>query len=369
MKRVKKIMVYVFVFLVLAVLGVYVFVQSPVFGANPSGSRLERIQQSPRYREGSFQNAEPTEVMLPEASYAKMMRDFFFNKPNDVEPPAPLPSVKTDLRSLDAATPTLVWFGHSSYLIKSKDVSILVDPVFSGNAAPIAFFGKAFAGSNTYQAEDMPDIDVLLLTHDHYDHLDYPTIKKLHPRVKTIVTSLGVGAHLERWGVAPEKIIELDWWEHVTLPDSLVFTATPARHFSGRSFLRGKTAWSSFVLALHGHKLFLGGDSGYDGQFKIIGEKMGPFDLALLEAGQYGANWPYIHMTPEQTVAAAQDLKAKVLMPVHWGKFALSMHAWNEPIERVWAQAEKDSVRLTTPKIGEAVLLNQVYPRQRWWNF
>jgi L-ascorbate metabolism protein UlaG (beta-lactamase superfamily) len=366
MKRLRKVMIYALMMVVLGVIGIYLYLQSPVFGANPRGDRLKQIEQSPRYVHGSFQNAEPTEVMLPEASYLGMIRDMI-TKSKNTEPSAPLPSVATDLKKLTADTPAIVWFGHSSYLIKSRDISILVDPVFSGHASPVSFFGKAFAGADVYGVADMPAIDVLVLTHDHYDHLDYPTIQKIYPQVRIIITSLGVGAHLERWGVPAEKIYELDWWEEKSISDSVQLTATPARHFSGRGLSRGKTAWSSFVLTLHGYKLFLGGDSGYDGQFKVIGEKLGPFDLALLEAGQYGVNWPFIHMLPEQTVTASRDLQARVLMPVHWGKFALAFHAWDEPIQRVIEKALTDSVEVTTPHIGEVVWIGKHYPKKRWW--
>jgi L-ascorbate metabolism protein UlaG (beta-lactamase superfamily) len=366
MPLIKRIMIYFVILLGLAGVAIFVFLQSPVFGANPSGTRLARIEKSPRYRDGVFQNAEPTVVMLPNVSFFKLTTEFLFNKPGNTEPSLPLPVVKANLSALPAAQPVIVWFGHSSYLIKSGDVSVLVDPVFAG-VSPVPGFGQPFAMTYAYTAADMPAVDVLLLTHDHYDHLDFSSIKKLHPRAKRIVTSLGVGAHLERWGVPAEKIIELDWWEDAALSPDVKFTATPARHFSGRSFARGKTAWSSFVLQLHGHKLFLGGDSGYDGQFKVIGDKFGPFHLALLECGQYGVNWPYIHMAPEQTVQASIDLQASVLMPVHWAKFSLAFHAWDEPIERLLKQATTDSVRVLTPKIGEVVELGKSYPANPWW--
>ncbi|MBB6003273.1 MBL fold metallo-hydrolase [Arcicella rosea] len=349
-------------------IGTYTFMQQKVFGVNPSGSRLARIEKSPNYKDGSFQNLSVTEVMPKDASYWGLLKDFL-NKPKTVEPAQAIPSIKTDLKNLKAEKPTIVWFGHSSYLIKSKSVNVLVDPVFSGAASPISFFGKAFNGTDAYEVEDFPNIDILILSHDHYDHLDYLTISKLLPKVKKFYTALGVGAHLEHWGVKPENIVELDWWESQKITDNLIITSTPARHFSGRGFTRGKTLWSSFVLNIDGYNIFIGGDSGYDYHFKTIGEKFGPFDIALLENGQYGKDWPLIHTTPEETAKVAEELKTKVLMPVHWAKFVLGYHPWNEPINRLTKSLAKTDIKLTTPMIGEPVVLDSIYPQKVWWNF
>jgi len=345
----------------------WLLIVQPKFGKNPSGKRLERMMKSSNYRNNSFHNFSPTEVLLKSASRTKMFKDFFFGKPATTKPPKVIPSVKTDLKNLSAEDPTIVWFGHSSYLIKSKGFNILVDPVMQGEASPISLFAKPFAGSDVYSLNDMPTIDLVLLTHDHYDHLHYESVKKLASTAKYFVTSLGVGAHLEAWGVSPKKITELDWWETATISNAIELTATPARHFSGRSFVRGKTLWSAFVLKLHGHQLFLGGDSGYENHFKEIGKRFGSFDIALLECGQYGENWPYIHTSPEETVMAAKDLNAKILMPVHWAKFELSLHPWDEPINRATKFAMANNQPFTTPMIGEPVILNSSYPNKRWW--
>jgi len=340
--------------------------QQKIFGKQPSGSRLERLQQSPNYVNGSFQNLSPTEVTLKSASYTKMIRDFL-NKPKTTTPPGRLPSVKTDLGSIDDAQPVIVWFGHSSYLIQSRGIRILVDPVFSGNASPVSFFGKSFPGSDVYQVPDFGEIDLLLITHDHYDHLDYRTITQFIPKVKAFGTALGVGSHLEHWGVPAARITEFDWWDTRTIANDINLTAAPARHFSGRGLTRNKTLWTSFVLKIHGYTIYIGGDSGYDTHFKTIGDRYGPFDIVMLETGQYGDEWPYIHMFPEEVVEAASDLKAKVLLPVHWGKFALAYHAWNEPIQRVVKKATKEKLSVTTPRIGEPVIIGGVYPTARWW--
>ena len=341
----------------------------PVFGKTPTGPRLQRIRHSSHYNNGSFQNLVPTDVTAKNASILKMLREYR-NRPADTKPPKPLPSVHTDLSTLPNDQASIVWFGHSSYLLKIAGTHILVDPVFSGNASPVSFFAKAFPGSNVYGVDQMPaTLEAVLLTHDHYDHLDYKTILQLKDRTNHFYTSLGVGAHLEFWGVDPSRITELDWWESCRMESGFTLTATPARHFSGRSLKRGAATWSSFVLEAPGYKLFLGGDSGYEQHFKAIGDRFGPFDLAILECGQYGKNWPFIHMLPEQTVQAARDLRAATLFPVHWGKFTLALHPWDEPIRRVTAAAASVRLPITTPRIGEPILINQKYPNEPWYDF
>jgi L-ascorbate metabolism protein UlaG (beta-lactamase superfamily) len=360
-------MIFSILFFLAALVLVYIlFMQQPQFGRNPAGKWLSRILESPNFRNGSFQNPTPTEMILKDTSFLKLIWASF-NKPASVKPPGILPSVKTDLKNLPAENPVIVWFGHSSYLIQSKGFRILVDPVLKGNASPVPFLLKPFAGSDVYSLDEFPTIDLVLLTHDHYDHLHYESIKQLSGTVRYFYTSLGVASHLERWGVAPEKITEFDWWETKTVAPGIELTATPARHFSGRTFRRGTTLWSSFVLKIHDYQLFLGGDSGYENHFKEIGSKYGPFDIAILECGQYGKNWPYIHMLPEQTAQAAKDLNAKVLMPVHWAKFELAFHPWDDSIKRVTKAAAESNQPITTPMIGEPVILNTAYPHKTWW--
>lgn len=334
-----------------------------VYGRNPTGKRLEKIRLSPQYKEGSFKNASPTVMMAENVSMLKNMKDFF-GRSKDTVPLKPLPSVKTDLGHLPDAS--VVWFGHSSYLVHINGKNILVDPVFSGYASPVSFMIRAFEGTNAYNVNDIPEIDILILTHDHYDHLDYKTILALRPKVKKICCSLGVGSHLEYWGIAPGIITEFDWWDSHMVGE-ITLTAAPARHFTGRGLVRAKTLWSSFILKTGPYALYLGGDSGYDSHFKAIGDSYGPFDLAILESGQYNTSWPQIHMMPEQTVQAAADLRAATLLPVHWAKFALAMHPWHEPIERVLQKAGELNMPVTTPLIGEPVVLNGHYPNTYWW--
>jgi len=337
------------------------------FGALPTGARLERIKQSPNYKNDAFQTLEPTDMRIQGASYVTLMRKFF-SKGIDREPVKLVPSVKTDLYAPASENPVVIWFGHSSYLITVGDKKILIDPVFSERTSPFRSIGKkAYAGTLPYSVDDLPAIDLLIITHDHYDHLDYDTILKLKPKIRKICTSLGVGSHLEFWGISPDKITEFDWWQSETIFQGVQLTATPARHFSGRGLTRNKTLWSSFVLHTSHHTIFIGGDSGYDASFKEIGEKFGPFDLVLLECGQYDLMWPFIHMMPEQTAQAAVDLKAKVLLPVHWSKYTLSLHRWYDPIQRVTARAKELNMPVTTPMIGEKVEVGKTYPTSSWW--
>jgi L-ascorbate metabolism protein UlaG (beta-lactamase superfamily) len=336
------------------------------FGENPEGERLIVIERSANYKNKAFENLSNTRLMADNSSMLRNMWKFL-NKPGYTKPASTLPSLKTDLRSITEAKPVIIWFGHSSYFIRINEKNILVDPVLSGHASPFSFGAGSFPGTDIYTPEDFPDIDLLVLTHDHYDHLDSRTIIPLNPKVKQIVTSLGVGSHLQYWGFEKSKITELDWWEGRTLEGNMEINAMPARHFSGRSFVRNKTLWSSFIFSSGSYRFYLGGDSGYDTHFKIIGDKYGPFDIVMLESGQYNEQWPDIHMMPENTVQAAIDLKAKVLLPVHWAKFALSLHPWEEPVKRVLEKASAVNLRVTTPLIGEPIIIDQTYPDKHWW--
>lgn len=338
------------------------------FGKAPVGERRERIEKSSNFRDGAFQNQSHTPPLKEGVGYGEVMRKFFFGKSRRVQPAMPIPTIKTDLRTLRANEDVIVWFGHSSYFLQLSGVRILVDPVFSGNASPVSFTTRSFAGADAYSVADMPEIDYLFISHDHYDHLDYKTVKALRPKVKKVVTGLGVGAHLEHWGYLPGSIIERDWDDTVFLEDGFTVTYAPARHFSGRGLKRNGTLWTSFVLQTPLRRLYLGGDSGYDAHFARIGAAHGPFDLVMLEDGQYNEYWKYIHMMPEEVVQAAIDLRAKTLFPVHWSKFALSIHDWDEPIRRVFAAAAQKGVPLMHPRIGAIVNLDKMQENnEEWW--
>ena len=241
--------------------------------------------------------------------------------------------------------------------------------MFGDVPAPIDLLGgKRFSVELPIEVQKLPKIDAVILSHDHYDHLDYESILKLKDKVDTFYAPLGVGVHLEAWGISKEKIIELDWWQEITV-DDLKFVCTPARHFSGRKFNnRQSTLWSSWVIQSSTENIFFSGDSGYDSHFKEIGEKYGPFDFAMMECGQYNEMWPEIHMFPEETAQAAVDVKAKKMMPIHWGAFKLALHSWTDPVERVTKKAEELNLPLITPKIGEPFLLvDENINNQDWW--
>lgn len=352
----------VIVFLVLLTVWVLNF---PVFGHAPEGTRLERLKKLSNFKaDGTLDNLSTTPMKPDGVSYWDMIVGMIKGNDNS-EPKKALPHITPDFTPTDKTT--LIWFGHSSYFLQIDRVKILVDPVFSQRPSPFSFIGtKNYKGTDFIKAEDFPELDIVLITHDHYDHLDYQSILKLQSKTKLFITSLGLGAHLEHWGVPQEKIVELAWGEN-TIANNLKFIAAPARHFTGRGFKRNQTLWSAFILQGSKHKLYLGGDSGYDTHFKKTGEQHGPFDIAILECGQYNSYWPFIHMFPEQTVRAAKDLNTKVLLPVHWGKFTLAMHSWNEPAIRVVKQAKVDNVKITTPLMGEAVVLDESYPSKEWW--
>jgi L-ascorbate metabolism protein UlaG (beta-lactamase superfamily) len=363
----KKMMLVIISVLVLVILITVIVINQVSFGKHPTGARLSRIQKSPNFKDGSFQNLNFTPVFAEDASKMDMIRDGIFKISKRKMPSIVLPSKKTNLKSLDSEKDVLVWFGHSSYFMQIDGKKFLIDPVFSGSASPFSFMVKSFKGSDIYTPDDFPDIDYLFITHDHWDHLDYQTVLKLKSKIGKVITSLGTGAHLEYWGFDPKNIIELDWNDKATLESGFVVTATPGRHFSGRTFKRNQSIWNSFVLQTPSKNIFIGGDSGYDTHFATIGAEHGPFDLALLECGQYNKSWKYIHMLPEQTVQAAIDLKAKTMMPVHWAKFALGLHAWDEPIERVTKEAHRLNVPIIHPMIGETINMNQFEPTAEWW--
>ncbi len=346
---------------------VYILQQSK-FGKSPSGERLTRIKKSPHYKDGSFQNQSITPVMAEGVSYFAVGKEFLFGKKVRVTPVDKIPSVKTDLLNLDKNKDILVWFGHSSYFIQIDGKRILVDPVLSGAASPFSFSVKAFNGTDVYTTDDIPEMDYLFISHDHWDHLDYETILQLKPKIKKVICGLGVGEDFEYWGFDKKSIIEMDWYEHATLDSGFVANTVPARHFSGRGLKRNQTLWAAFVLQTPTMKLFIGGDGGYDKHFAEIGKTFGPIDLAIIENGQYDKNWKYIHLLPDDLVKAFHDINAKRLFAVHSSKFALGNHPWDEPLIKISAHSKEFDIPLITPMIGEQVNLKdstQKFPE--WW--
>lgn len=341
------------------------YMKHPQFGKRPSGERLDGIKKSAQFRDGKFRNTHHTPQITRSLRVA--LYDYLFNKSKESKPNRDIPSVEINWDAILEGDNALVWLGHSSYFLRVDGKNILVDPVLSGSASPIPGGGKAFKGTDVTSASAVPKIDYLFISHDHYDHMDYKTLTTLQPKVGKVIVGLGVGSHLEHWGYSPDQIIEKDWWDEADLGDGFKVRVTPARHFSGRSIWSANTLWASYVLQTPSQKLYLGGDSGYDTHFKEIGEKFGPFDLAILENGQYDLSWKHIHMMPEEVVQATKDLKAKVLFPVHSSKFLLANHSWYEPLDRVSLEALKQNQALITPLIGEALDLNNLNTQPTYW--
>lgn len=338
------------------------------FGKNPWGQRLERIKKSSNYKNGQFHNLNHTPAFGKNYTMSKVIYERLFKKYPRLRPTDSIPTNKTNIHQINPKENLLIWFGHSSYFIQIEGVKILVDPVFSKNASPIPNTAKPFKGTDVFGVEDFPSIDYLFISHDHYDHLDYKTVWALRDKVESVVCGLGVGSHLEYWGYQSEKIIERDWYEQINIKHGCNIFIEPARHFSGRGLVRNKTLWVSFVLKSPSLTLFLGGDSGYDTHYKAIGNKYGPFDLAILENGQYNEAWPYIHETPEEVLKAAQDLKAKRILPVHSSKFRLATHSWDEPLIKLSKLNESYNFQLVTPIIGEIVNLEMEDQKfKKWW--
>ena len=344
---------------------------APQVGAQAEGKRLERIQQSPNYKNGKFVNPIKTPMNPEGASIVKGMWKFFSGG-DSREPAMSLPAMPLDsnrFNDADSDSAIITWLGHSTMLIEIEGKTFITDPMFSERASMLSFAGpKHFEYDNRISIEQLPPIDAIIISHDHYDHLDYQSILKLHPKVEKIFVPLGVGAHLEKWGVPVEKIVESDWWDESNLGEKFKLVCTPARHFSGRGLAdRFNTLWCSWVIISENHRIYFGGDSGYFPGFEEIGKKYGPFDITMIECGAYSKYWPYIHIMPEEAVQANLDLRGKVLLPIHWGKFNLSIHSWIEPVERLLKKADELNVNIATPLIGESFTLNGSIPNKQWW--
>lgn len=344
----------------------YFYLRHPQFGKKAKGTRMEMIKKSPHFKKNRFENLNHTPELTEGYTYAPIIYNLIFKKNKRGKPAGPIPFVKSDLLNIPIDQEMLVWFGHSSYFLQIHGLRILVDPVFSGNASPIPGSNRAFPGTDQFKVQDLPDIDCLLITHDHYDHLDYGTIRQLKP--KRVICGLGVGAHFEHWGYAPNLIIEMDWNQKIEIGKEITLISATARHFSGRGFSRSNTLWLSFIIQTPTQKIYLGGDSGYDSHFADIGHHYGPFDLVILDNGQYDPAWIYLHASPEEVLKGAKDLKAKRLFPVHSSKFLMANHSWDDPLNRISIHNKNFNIPLVTPRIGEVVYLEnngQVF--DEWW--
>lgn len=353
---------------IILVLAVMTFIRiAPQFGQAPNGIFLQEIEKSAHYASGQFQNQILTVMDLGFSSGMKVMYEWLFEGQDRI-PYKPLPAdFGGGYAGLDS-TLKITWFGHSAILLQIDGKNILIDPMLGNAAAPVPFMTKRFPYGQSLHLDILPEIDAIIISHDHYDHLDYKTILVLKEKVKHFYTPLGVGSHLRSWGVDASKITELDWWQSADF-EGLRFVATPARHFSGRSITdRNKTQWASWVILGEKEKVYFSGDSGYGPHFKEIGTKFGPFEFAMMECGQYNERWEAIHMLPEQTVQAALDLGCKRMMPIHWGAFNLSLHSWTDPVERVTEVAAKHNVSVHTPMIGRRFApVEGQFDASYWW--
>ncbi|MES2208073.1 MAG: MBL fold metallo-hydrolase [Pseudomonadota bacterium] len=323
--------------------------------------------QSPQQRDGKFHNVVPRERMGFMKTLAITWR-FMTEKPATTVPNMPIPVQPLSAALLvEAPDASLFRLGHSTLLLKLNGAFWLTDPVFSERASPVQWAGPKRFHAPPISIDELPSIKGVILSHDHYDHLDYEAIMRLAPKVELFITSLGVGDRLIAWGIDPAKVRQLDWWQQTTV-QNVQLIATPAQHFSGRGITdENRTLWASWVIIAGDLRLFFSGDTGYHADFKTIGERYGPFDMTLLETGAYDKQWSDIHMQPEQTLQAHLDLKGRWLMPVHNGTFDLAMHPWHEPFDRIYALAEANGVNLATPLMGEPLLLKNPHATRRWW--
>ena len=338
---------------------------APVFGAAPDSRSLAKMQESSNFDGKRFTNLRPTSMESGSQEKPSMLEWLasVLHPPEGKHPREPLPTKQLDHSALIEGS--ITWLGHSSLLVRTAAKTLLFDPAFN-RASPVFFAGKPFAMSNPPKAADLPPIDAVLISHDHYDHLDYRSISELHGRVGHFFVPLGVKAHLQRWGVAGNKITELGWYESAQFGE-IRLTLTPSRHFSGRKLTnRNSSLWGSWVVKAPDMARFFSGDSGYDPEFAKIGEQFGPFDIACIENGAYDQRWAEIHMLPEQGVQTALDLRARIALPMHWGKFDLAYHSWKEPIERFTRAAREKKLPVATPRIGQSFSLEQI-PQEAWW--
>lgn len=342
--------------------------RQPQFGKSPSGERLARIERSPHYRDGRFHNLVEKPTITPGYSIAGEIYKVLFRSFPRRSPMDTLPSIKTNLLKLPADSNIIVWMGHSTVFIQAGGKRILVDPVFNNRASPLPWGPEAYKGSNIYTADDIPPIDYLLISHDHYDHLDYATVLTLKSKIKHVLCGLGVGAHFEYWGYAPEQIIEKDWNEKVDAGDSVTIFTASSHHESGRGFVRGKSLWMSYLVKTPGLQIYISGDGGYDERFAEIFKKFGAVDWAIMEDGQYDKAWQSVHLLPEELRQATLELHARNMLPVHHSKFTLAKHAWDEPLVSISALSAGQGYRLATPVIGEVVRMDDsTQTFRQWW--
>lgn len=352
--------------MLLLVMALVAFLHLPAFGASP---HTERLPADPQRADGSFRNPLPTSILAEGHSSPSILLHDWLNPVSGLHPPATLPAVRVNLSALDRQQDVVIWLGHASFLVQLAGQRMLIDPLLGDSIGPKPFGVKAFAGTRPYSLAELPPIDALLITHDHWDHLDYDTITALRGKVGRVLVPLGVGAHFLRWGYAADTVQEGRWYQRVSLSPAVTAYLVPARHYSGRGLRANGTLWAGYALVSAQKRLLFSGDSGFGPHFRDIGRQLGPFDLAALDMGQYDARWPLIHMTPEEAALAATQLRTRQLLPAHVGRFSLARHRWDEPFDRIVAASTGQHYQLRTPRIGEPVDLNRplAAPPTQWW--
>jgi L-ascorbate metabolism protein UlaG (beta-lactamase superfamily) len=342
---------------------------NPQFGGRLTKDEAERLAQSPNWINGSFQNLQATSMNIGLKDVPGLLqKQFKGRKARAPETTIPIIPFDQDAFLENQNKPKFIWYGHSVLLLRMNNMNILIDPMFGPDASPIGpITTKRFSKNSLEVIDQLPEIDLLLQTHDHYDHLDYASIKKLKNKVKQYWTGLGIGRHFAKWGIAKEQIREFDWWDDAEF-EGLNIAYTPSRHFSGRGTNdRAKSLWGGWVITSAQNRIFWSGDGGYGEHFKEIGERLGPFDIGFMECGQYNELWHEIHMYPEEAVWAAQDAGCRMALPVHWGGFTLALHHWQDPIERFIAEAREKNLAILTPEIGEISILDSQQETESWW--
>jgi L-ascorbate metabolism protein UlaG (beta-lactamase superfamily) len=338
------------------------------FGGKLTKERLTQYEQSPNWKKGAFRNLEHTTMDITLSKVPKLLYNQIFDKKGR-EPEQKLLIHPFDKEAFLAPSDKakMVWYGHSVVLMRINGKTLLIDPMLGPNASPIAPFPvKRFSENTLDLIADFPEIDLLLMTHDHYDHIDLASFEKLKPKVKKYITTLGTARHYEDWGVSGEDIVEMDWWDNIKI-EGLEIHCTPSRHFAGRGGNnRAKSFWGGWVIKSANENIYFSGDGGYGDHFKEVGERLGPFDFGFIECGQYNTLWHQIHMYPEESVQAGNDAQVKNIMPVHWAGFALAMHPWKEPVERFVAEAKKQKQDYITPRIGEMYTVDSANMHE-WW--
>ncbi|GIJ27871.1 Zn-dependent hydrolase [Micromonospora qiuiae] len=336
-------------------------------GGRLAGARAERAARSPQFRDGTFHNRATTRAMAPAADH-NLLRELIFGKQKR-RPSVAVPLVRpTPAPDVDPARElNVVWYGHATTLVEIEGRRVLLDPVWSDRCSPSAAVGPRRLHEPPVRLDELPRLDAILISHDHYDHLDMATVRELTARQSApFLVPLGIGAHLDRWGVPADRIVELDWSQTHRVAD-LEITCAAAQHFSGRGLRRNGTLWSSWVVAGRQRRVYYTGDSGYFEGYAEIGAEHGPFDVTLMQIGAYDRAWPGIHMFPEEAVTAHLDLRGGLFLPVHWATFNLALHDWSEPVDRLWAEAKARDVRLAVPRPGERVVVDDPPPVDGWW--